>query len=162
MYSEAQRYKNIDHIAVAVPNLEDAVAFFVDVLGFRLVRRLETRGRRTGMISAVMEYNQLKFVLCQGTEPDSSMSKLVDAHGAGVAHIAIAVDDVQSAVDELSERGLHFITSVIGGPNLQQVFTSRNSATGISWEFLKRGSEEGFVDENVQDLFDQLEKSESH
>jgi methylmalonyl-CoA/ethylmalonyl-CoA epimerase len=152
-------YRRIDHIAIAVINLEEAIAFYTNVLGFTLVRRLEIKGKRTGMVSAEMECNGLKFVLCQGTEPESQVSQLIANHGPGVAHIALEVDDVHSTVDELSGRGMKFDTSVIGGPDLQQAFTSRDKNSGMSFELIKRGTEQGFVESNVQDLFDQLEKS---
>src|ERR1700743_3121244 len=87
------RYRAIDHIAIAVVDLESAVQFYSEVLGFRLVRRLHINGKKTGMRSAEMEYEGLKFVLCQGTEPESQVSRLVSNFGPGVAHIALQVDD---------------------------------------------------------------------
>jgi methylmalonyl-CoA epimerase len=155
-------YRRIDHIALAVMNLEEAIKFYSEVLGFNLIRRLEVKGKRTGMISAEMEYRDLKFVLCQGTEPESQVSKLIENHGPGVAHVALEVDDVHAAVAELADRGMSFDTSVIGGPDLQQAFSSRDKNSGMSFEFIKRGSEKGFLQSNVQDLFDQLEKSGSY
>ena len=154
-----QRYKRIDHIAFAVRDLESAVALFEGVLGFNLVRRLQIRGKKTGMISAELEHNGMKFVLCQGTEPDSQVSQLIDSHGPGVAHIALEVDDPHQLTKELAERGLSFDTSVIDGPGLTQVFSSRCSNSGASFEFIARTSEEGFLEENVQQLFEQLEHS---
>ncbi|HTF67064.1 MAG TPA: VOC family protein [Edaphobacter sp.] len=156
---QAQEYRRIDHIAIAVVNLEEAIEFYTQILGFNLVRRLEIKGKRTGMISAELELNQIKFVLCQGTEPESQVSRLIADHGPGVAHIALEVGNVHGAVAELTERGLKFDTSVIGGPDLQQAFTSRDKNSGMSFELIARGSVKGFVESNVQDLFDQLEKS---
>jgi methylmalonyl-CoA epimerase len=156
------QYHRIDHIAIAVLDLEAAIAFYRDVLGFQLVRRLTTKGKRTGMLSAEMECNHIKFVLCQGTEPESQVSQLIAHHGPGVAHIALEVDDVHATVAELTGRGVRFDTSVIGGPDLQQAFSSRDKNSGMSFELIKRGSETGFLQSNVQDLFDQLEKSGSY
>jgi 4-hydroxyphenylpyruvate dioxygenase-like putative hemolysin len=157
-----QEYRRIDHIAIAVVDLEQAIEFYTNVLGFNLVRRLEVKGRRTGMLSAELELNNIKFVLCQGTEPESQVSRLIANHGAGVAHIALEVGNVHDAVAGLMERGLKFDTSVIGGPSLQQAFTSRDKNSGMSFELIARGSEMGFVESNVQDLFDQLEKADAY
>ena len=158
----AKRFARIDHIAFAVHDLEAAVEFFGGVVGFELVRRLETRGKRTGMISAEMECNGIKFVLCQGTEPESQVSKLIEHFGPGVAHVALAVDDVAATVAQLKEDGLKFDTSVITGPGLQQAFSSRDGNSGLAFEFIHREGEEGFLSANVQDLFDQLENSGSY
>jgi methylmalonyl-CoA/ethylmalonyl-CoA epimerase len=152
-------YVAIDHIAFAVRDLDAAVEFFTNVLGFELVRRLEVRGKRTGMISAEMEHNDIKFVLCQGTEPESQVSQLITNFGPGVAHVALNVENVASTVEELRMRGLSFDTTVIAGPGLEQAFSSRCNNTGLSFEFIQRGSEQGFLESNVNELFDQLESS---
>ncbi|ACR29363.1 VOC family protein [Burkholderia glumae] len=156
-------YRAIDHIALAVVDLEAAVHLFTHVLGFRLMARRHIQGRKTGMRSAELESGGgLKFVLCQGTEPESQVSRLVSEFGPGVAHIALEVDDVARTVDELRRRGLGFDTSVIEGPGLTQSFSSRDRNTGLSFEFIKRNGEHGFVDDNIQSLFDQLERSDSY
>jgi 4-hydroxyphenylpyruvate dioxygenase-like putative hemolysin len=150
--------KKIDHIAIAVTNLEDSIEFFTNTLGFNLIRRLKVHGERTGMISAEIEHNNIKFVLCQGTEPESQVSRLIEHFGVGVAHIAFSVDDINLTVNSLNERGLQFDTNIIKGPGLKQVFSSREPHSGLCFEFIERGAEENFLEENVQDLFSQLEK----
>lgn len=157
--STIPRYKRIDHVAFAVRDLESAIRLFEDVLGFTLVRRLQIRGSKTGMISAEFEHNDIKFVLCQGTEPESQVSQLIEHHGPGVAHIALEVEDPRELASELQERGLAFDTSVIEGPGLIQVFSARCANSGASFEFICRTSEQGFLEENVQQLFEQLESS---
>jgi 4-hydroxyphenylpyruvate dioxygenase-like putative hemolysin len=114
------------------------------------------------MISAEMMHGDIKFVLCQGTEPDSVISRLVNDYGPGIAHIALAVDDVHKTADILRQNGATFNTSVIEGPGLRQVFTRRDSNSGLSFELTERTSEEGFLEKNVQDLFEQLEKADSY
>ncbi|MCC7248183.1 MAG: VOC family protein [Lysobacter sp.] len=151
-------YLQIDHLAIAVRDLEQAIVFYRDVLGFTLMRRLVTRGRSTGMISAEMEFNGIRFVLCQGTEQASQVSRLIDEYGPGVAHVAMRVNDVCSTVNDLSARGMAFDTNVIEGPGLRQAFTTRCDNSGLSFEFIQRDSgQEGFVDTNVEQLFHQLE-----
>jgi 4-hydroxyphenylpyruvate dioxygenase-like putative hemolysin len=152
-------FRAIDHIAIAVIDLEQGIEFFTGVLGFDLVRRLEVKGKRTGMLSAELEKGGIKFVLCQGTERESQVSRLIEHYGAGVAHIALAVDSVEHAAEVLGGRGLPFDTSVIRGAGLKQVFSSRDPNTGISFEFIERNGEAGFLEENVHELFAQLEKS---
>jgi methylmalonyl-CoA/ethylmalonyl-CoA epimerase len=151
-------YKRIDHIALAVRDLEQAVHLFENVLGFELKARRTIRGARTGMVSAEMEINGMKFVLCQGTEPQSQVSQLIENFGAGVAHIALEVDDVEQTVDVLRGRGMGFDTNVIRGSGLTQSFTTRCPNTGMSFELICRDGEEGFLESNVQALFDQLEQ----
>lgn len=155
-------YQRIDHVAIAVRDLETAVEFYCNVLGFHLVRRLSIQGRRTGMISAELEHNGIRFVIVQGTEPESQVSRLIDNFGPGVAHIAMEVEDVAIAVEELKARGLSFDTSVIEGQGLVQAFSSRCTNSGICLELIHRSSEQGFLQSNVQQLFDQLESSDAY
>jgi len=154
------RFRKIDHIAIAVRDLEAAVEFFQGMLGFNLIQRRVVAGARTGMISAELEYNDIKFVLCQGTEPESQVSRLIDNCGPGVAHIALAVDDVEATAAHLGMQGLQFDTTVIKGAGLKQVFSSRDVNSGLSFEFIERSAcEHGFREENIHELFAQLEKS---
>lgn len=155
-------FKRIDHIALAVRDLDEAVHLFQNVLGFELKGRRQIRGARTGMNSAEMEANGMRFVLCQGTEPQSQVSQLVENFGVGVAHIALEVDDVDEAVDMLRDKGMGFDTNVIRGVGLTQSFTTRCLNTGMSFELIRREGEEGFLDSNVQALFDQLEQGNKY
>lgn len=158
--NKTNRYTKIDHIAIAVGDLEAAIEFFQTKLGFNLIQRRIVKGARTGMISAELEHNDIKFVLCQGTEPESQVSRLIEHYGPGVAHIALAVDDVESTASELGMQGLNFDTTVIKGPGLKQVFSSRDVNSGLSFEFIERSAcEHGFREENIEELFSQLEKS---
>lgn len=152
-------FLKIDHIAIAVVNLEDSIKFFTQMLGFSLVCRRTVQGKKTGMVSAEMEHHGLKFVLCQGTEPESQVSRLITDFGPGVAHIALGVDDVDAVAASMRERGMVFDTSVIRGSGLNQIFSSRDRNTGLSFEFIQRTGEQGFLEENVNELFAQLESS---
>ncbi|WP_331375413.1 VOC family protein [Sinorhizobium chiapasense] len=152
-------FHGIDHIALAVHNLDDAIHLFQDVLGFRLRRRFHIKGKKSGMVAADMVRDGICFVLCQGTEPESQVSQLVQNFGAGLAHVALAVDDVSTAIDTLKERGLSFDTTVIEGAGLTQAFSSRCPNTGMTIELIHRSGKEGFLESNVQELFDQLESS---
>jgi methylmalonyl-CoA/ethylmalonyl-CoA epimerase len=150
----------IDHVAIAVHDLEQSIAFFTNVLGFELRERRKTEGRQTAMISAVLKAGPLTFVLLQGTSPDSQVSKFVEHYGAGVQHIAVGVKDLPRIADELRSAGLEFDTSVIESPGLRQIFTHRDSGSGLMIEFIERMGGD-FSDQSVQNLFQQLEQKDT-
>jgi methylmalonyl-CoA/ethylmalonyl-CoA epimerase len=154
-----KKFLAIDHIAIAVRELESAVEFFSNVMGFELNCRRTIHGKNTGMLSAEMEHNGIKLVLCQGTEPQSQVSLLIEQFGPGVAHIALRVSDLDEVSQDLTDKGMGFDTSIIGGGGLRQLFSSRSDNTGMSFEFIERTGEAGFREENVNDLFSQLEQS---
>ena len=158
MSSLARFAVRIDHVAIAVRNLEESLAFYHGVLGFEVAEQRTTIGRETGMISAVLQGGQITVVLIQGTSPDSQVSRYVENYGPGVQHIAIEVRDLLEVRDELAKAGLEFNTGVINGTGIRQSFTARDPGSGMMYEFIERQTNDGhFSDESVLELFRQLE-----
>ncbi len=147
----------IDHVAIAVTDLEKSINFFTNILGFQLKERRKTEGTKTAMVSAVLTAGPLTFVLLQGTSPESQVTKFIDHYGPGVQHIAIGLRNLKQAAEKLGEAGLQFDTSVIESPGLRQIFTHRDPGSGLMIEFIERSGGD-FTDQSVQSLFEQLEQ----
>lgn len=152
--------RSIDHIAVAVHDLEQSIELYQRTLGFQLHERRRTEGRTTAMISAVMKAGPITVVLLQGTSPESQVSRYVDHYGPGVQHIAIAVHDLPALAAELKQAGVVFDTNVISSPGLRQIFTARDPGSGMMYELIERMGGD-FSDESVKSLFEQLEKKDA-
>lgn len=153
--------RTVDHLAIAVDDLEAAVAFYRDRLGFLEAERRATEGKKTGMVSAVMTAGDLKVVLLQGTSAESQVSRYVAEYGPGVQHVAFAVEGIEHVVEDLKRRGLPFDTGVIEAAGLKQAFSKRDPISGMMFELIERTGQEGFVDNNVQKLFETLEENDS-
>jgi methylmalonyl-CoA epimerase len=150
----------IDHVAIAVVDLDEALFLYQNVFGFELLERREVEGVFSGMKSAELSAGGFSIVLVQGTGAESQVCRYIEQYGPGVQHIAIAVDDVQMVTDTLKASGVNFATSVIRGDGLVQVFTRREKNSGMMFEFIQRSSHpEGFDPANIQQLFNQLEES---
>lgn len=147
----------IDHIAVAVPDLEAAVAWATGKLGGRVIEQRETRGRLSGMRSAVVKLGGSVMVFVQGIGEDSQVSQFVEKHGAGVQHIALQVMDIGKAIADYETLGMAFSTPRLDSPKLSQRFSQRDPATGLMIELIERRNYDGFSDDNVQKLFESLE-----
>lgn len=156
----AKHAVGIDHVAIAVQDLEESIRFYTSVLGFELTERRRTEGKQTAMISAVLKAGPVTVVLLQGTSPDSQVSKFVEHFGPGVQHIAIGVEDLPALAEELKGEGMEFDTSVIRSPGLLQIFSHRDGGSGMMFEFIERKGGD-FNDQSVQSLFEQLEKKDS-
>lgn len=156
-----KRATGIDHVAIAVRNLEESIRFYVDVVGFELIERRRTEGKQTGMISAVLKAGPITIVLLEGTSPDSQVSKFVEHYGPGVQHLAIGVENLREVADDLKTRGMAFDTSVIESPGLLQIFSHREGGSGQMFEFIERRGGD-FSDQSVQQLFQQLEEKGSY
>lgn len=154
-------FSRIDHIAIAVSDLETALCFYRDTLGMALVERRETKGLRTGMMSAVMDAGAFQIVLIQGIGEESQVSRYITRYGHGVQHVAFEVTNIERMAENLARDGLRFSTGLLVGPGLKQIFSERDAASGMMYELIERTGETGFQDDNVTQLFEQLEASES-
>jgi len=152
--------KSVDHIAIAVNDLEQSIEFYGKVLGFQLHERRRTEGKTTAMVSAVMKAGPITIVLLQGSTPESQVSKYVEHYGPGVQHIAVAVENLPEMAEELKGAGMEFDTNVISSPGLRQIFSARDPGSGMMYEFIERMGGD-FSDESVKSLFEQLEKKDA-
>lgn len=152
----------IDHVAIAVKCIEEALFLYQDVFGFSLLKRREITGAFSGMKSAELDAGGFSIVLVQGTDPESQVSRYIEEYGPGVQHIAIAVDDVELLSKTLKESGVEFATDIIRGNGIVQIFTQRESNSGMMFEFIQRVNMEGFDPVSIQQLFEQLEANEAY
>ena len=161
MESLGKYAKSVDHVAIAVHDLEESIKFYTQTLGFQLHERRKTEGKHTAMVSAVLKAGPVTFVLLQGTSPDSQVSKFVEHYGAGVQHVAIGVENLPEMADDLKAAGMDFDTNVISSPGLRQIFSHRDPGSGMMFEFIERMGGD-FTDQSVQQLFEQLEKKDAY
>lgn len=152
----ADNIVGIDHIAVAVPDLQAAVQWSQNVLGCQVIEERVTTGNHSGMKSAAVRLGALTIVFVEGTGSDSQVTQFVKRHGAGVQHIALRVKDIGQAISSLPH--MTFSTPRLDCEPLSQIFSLRDPATGLMIELIERRNYEGFSDENVQALFKSLEE----
>jgi len=155
-----ERALAIDHVAIAVRSLENAVAHFRDSFGFEVVEERQVAGEFSGMDTAVLMAGGVKLVLVEGTSPASNVSRYIEHYGPGVQHLAIRVDDAEAVLGDLRNRGCDLLTGVIHADGLDQVFTRRDENSGMQVELISRSRNEGFSDSNVRDLFEAMEREQ--
>ena len=143
---------DLDHIAIAVTDLDATIRWYTAALGFRLVERRETRGERTAMNSAVLQAGAATVVLIQGTTPDSQVSKFIAKFGAGVQHVAFGVRDLKEAMRVALRIGAVADTEIIEGEGIRQIFLRRDAESGVRVELIERRGG-NFSDDTVERLF---------
>jgi methylmalonyl-CoA/ethylmalonyl-CoA epimerase len=99
----------IDHVGVAVPDLDAAIAFYRDTFGMQLVHEEtnDEQGVREAMM-AVGSSGSCVQLLAPLT-PESTIAKFLDRSGAGVQQVAYRVDDVDAVSATLRERGMRLL-----------------------------------------------------
>jgi len=155
-----EQFGGLDHVAIAVVDLDASVALYRDVMGFAVLDQRETRGAHTGMRSAVVRLGETTLVLVQGTEPQSQVSRFVEACGPGVQHIAIRVHDLPLAAETLKAAGFRFEMPMIVGRSTRQIFSVRDDTLGVRIELIERTGD-GFDDRSIETLFRAMEAHEA-
>lgn len=97
----------LDHIAVLVENLEDALKFWQDQLGFQL-ERVETISSMDVKI-AFLPVGESEIELVQPTTEDSGLAKYLQKRGPGLHHICIEVENISAKLTDLEEKGVRLI-----------------------------------------------------
>ena len=96
--------KKINHIAVAVNNLEEAAKFYQTILGLNLSGVEVVTAQKTKV--GFFKIGESNIELVQPAEPDSPLVKFLGAKGPGIHHICFEVDDVEAEVKAfLLEKG---------------------------------------------------------
>jgi methylmalonyl-CoA epimerase len=97
----------IHHVGVAVGDLDDAVATYVGVLGGTLEHREELADQGVEAASVLVGADRVELLAATGD--DTPVGRFVAKRGAGLHHVAYLVDDVGSALRDLSAAGLELI-----------------------------------------------------
>ncbi|MEV6932435.1 methylmalonyl-CoA epimerase [Dactylosporangium sp. NPDC051485] len=103
--------QRIDHIGVAVADLDEAIAFYARVFGMRCVHveANEEQGVREAMLSVGPTPAGGCLQLLAPLSPDSTIAKFLDRNGPGVQQIAYTVTDVDATCAALRERGVRLL-----------------------------------------------------
>lgn len=100
----------IEHIALAVEDLDAAVAHYRDVWGLHVSHR--ERVEDQGVEEAMLPIGESFLQLLGPTGPDTTVGKFIERRGEGLHHIAYEVPDLEGTLAELKERGVPLIDEV--------------------------------------------------
>jgi methylmalonyl-CoA/ethylmalonyl-CoA epimerase len=103
----------IDHVAIAVNNLDAAVKEYQNVLGVKEVEfeTVETEGVRV----AILHLNNSRIELMEPTKETSPIKKFLDTRGEGLHHIALETEGIEGEVDRMKGTGVRFLGEVRPG-----------------------------------------------
>jgi methylmalonyl-CoA/ethylmalonyl-CoA epimerase len=100
----------VDHVGIAVPDLDEALTFYADNFGLHCVHQEtnEEQGVREAML-AVGDGSGPRIQLLAPARPDSAIARFIDRSGPGLQQLAYTVADVEAAADALRARGLRLL-----------------------------------------------------
>lgn len=127
----------IEHVALAVADLDAAIAHYRDVWGLEVTHRerVDDQGVEEAMLALGDSYLQL----LAPTGPDTTVGKFVARRGEGLHHIAYEVDDLEATLDELRGKGVRLIDEKprAGGRGHQIAFVHPGGNHGLLVELIQ-------------------------
>ncbi len=121
----------LDHIGIAVSELDESLAFFRDALGLEVtaVEEVASQRVRAHFVSA----GPTALEILEATADDSPIARFVQRRGPGLHHITLRVDDLTAALAELRQRGIRLIDEAPrqGAEGAQVAFIHPSSAHGV-------------------------------
>ena len=128
----------VDHIGIAVSNLEESIKFYQDILGLKL-HGTETVEEQKVKV-AFLPIGDTEVELLESTSPDGPIAKFIEAKGQGIQHIAFKVDNIEAALAELKEKGVRLIDEKprYGAGGARIAFLHPKSTNGVLIELCER------------------------
>jgi methylmalonyl-CoA/ethylmalonyl-CoA epimerase len=138
----AKMLSNIDHIGVAVEDIESALKLYRDSFGMPLVHR-ETVAEQ-GVDAALLDVGDSHVELLQPLGPETAVGKFLSRRGPGLHHVAYRVASVQETLNMLAAAGLRLLderprTGIRGS---QVAFVHLASTGGVLTEIVQPASED--------------------
>jgi methylmalonyl-CoA/ethylmalonyl-CoA epimerase len=129
---------HIEHIGIAVKNIDEAKAYYEEILGLECYAVEEVADQKVK--TAFFMIGDTKIELLEATAEDSPVAKFIEKRGQGVHHIAFAVDDVNSALGEAEKKGIQLIDKQgrKGAEGLKIGFLHPKSTMGVLTEFCSK------------------------
>src|SRR5690554_6595760 len=100
-------FKKIDHLGIAVENLQEAVHLYRDVLGLDYAGEEVVAEQKVR--TAFFPVGESSLELLEPTDPESPIAKFLAKRGPGIHHIALRVDDIAQAIEEMKAKGMRMI-----------------------------------------------------
>jgi methylmalonyl-CoA/ethylmalonyl-CoA epimerase len=128
----------VDHIGIAVKNLEETLKFYEEVLGIKCVADEVVEEQKVK--TAFLPLGDTEIELLESTSEDGPIAKFIEKKGEGIQHIAYRVDDIEKALEELKEKGIRLIDEKPrrGAGGAKIAFLHPKSTFGVLIEICER------------------------
>ena len=120
----------INHIAIAVNNIEEATAFWQDALGLRIDHIEDVASQNARVAFFPIEGSEVELV--EPTSPDTGTAKFLAEKGPGLHHLCFEVDDIDGMLEQLRDKGIRLINETpLSLPGRRMAFIHPKSTSGV-------------------------------
>jgi methylmalonyl-CoA/ethylmalonyl-CoA epimerase len=129
---------HIEHIGIAVKNIDEAKKYYEDVLGLKCYAVEEVADQKVK--TAFFKVGQTKIELLESTSPEGPIGKFMEKKGEGVHHLAFAVKGLQNSLDDIKSKGINLIDEKgrKGAEGLNIAFLHPKSTFGVLTELCEK------------------------
>lgn len=130
--------KKVDHIGIAVKDLEQVLPYYTDTLGCPLMKIEEVEGQKVKV--AFIDAGNIKLELLEPMSEESPIHKFIEKKGEGIHHIAFGVDGIEERMAELRENGVNLLSDEPkpGAGGAMVAFLHPKSSNGVLYELCEK------------------------
>ena len=132
-------FAGVDHVGLAVRNLDKAISVYQDLLGFK-VEGVHTLTKRKVRIAFLSTGDDSKIELLEPLDRESTIAKFLEARGEGIHHIAMKVKGIEAMLEGFKRKGVVLIDEKpkAGAEGSKIAFVHPKSTCGILLELVER------------------------
>ena len=120
---------NLNHVAIVVPQVAEALTFWRDTLGLNFSYQTEVPEQKVTV--AFLPVGGSEVELLEPTDPDSGVGRYLAKHGSGIHHLCFEVDDIRQTLQLLKAKGVRLIDETPkNGPGGRQIAFVHPVSTG--------------------------------
>ena len=124
----------VDHIGIAVSNIEESIAYYTNVLGLKLLKieEVETQQVKVAFIDA----GNVKIELLEPMSEKSAVHGFIEKRGQGIHHVAFGVTNIDERMKQLREQGVRLLSEgpLPGAGGAQVAFLHPKDSFGVLYE----------------------------
>ena len=130
--------KKVDHIGIAVRDLNAVLPYYTDTLGLPLMKIEEVESQKVRV--AFIDAGNVKLELLEPMDEQSAIFKFLEKKGEGIHHIAFGVVDIEQRMEELRENGVRLLSDKPnpGAGGAMVAFLHPKSSNGVLYELCEK------------------------
>ncbi|TWT26103.1 methylmalonyl-CoA epimerase [Planomicrobium sp. CPCC 101110] len=130
--------KKVDHIGIAVRNLNEVLPYYMETLGCPLLKIEEVASENVRV--AFIDAGNIKLELLEPINEESAVFSFLEKRGEGIHHIAFGVESIETRMAELREKGVQLLNEQpkLGAGGALVAFVHPKSSNGVLYELCEK------------------------
>ncbi|MBD8015647.1 methylmalonyl-CoA epimerase [Planococcus wigleyi] len=130
--------KKVDHIGIAVRDLNAVLPYYTDTLGLPLMKIEEVESQKVRV--AFIDAGNVKLELLEAMDDQSAIYKFLEKKGEGIHHIAFGVENIEQRMEELRDKGVRLLSDKPnpGAGGAMVAFLHPKSSNGVLYELCEK------------------------